>query len=110
MPNWLGRLSRLPKLVSCFSLFRVARNSPVSETRLITGLIERLRERLPPNWSVAVELEPPDKARPDARLLLTAPDLRTGNIAVEVISPNTAPYKRYVLEIMRRVRAALPDT
>lgn len=76
---------------------------------MLADLVERLRERLPPNWSVAVEPGPPDRARPDARLLLAAPDLRTGTVAVELISPNTAPYMRYVLEIMRRVRAALPD-
>ncbi len=56
-----------------------------------------------------VDQESAGRSRPDARVQLTEPGGIRSTIAIETISSRTAPYLRYVLEIMGRVRQEMPE-
>lgn len=92
-------------------MFHVTRNSAVLETSLVELVVSRLRERLPAAWTAVVVQQPPiRRTSPDACLEITAPDGTRAIVAVEAIGSRTAPYLRYVLETLRRVREELPNT
>lgn len=74
----------------------------------MADLVKRLRERLPSTWELSLD-PPPGRSRPDACLKITANNGKTATIAIETIGARTAPYARYVLEILRRVREEMPD-
>lgn len=88
----------------------MVRNSLISETTLADPVVSKLRERLPESWRVTVVESPPgERAQPDALLDITSPSGTRGSIAIKTIGARTAPYLRYVLEIMRRIRGEKPD-
>jgi hypothetical protein len=88
----------------------MTRNNDFTETGLLDLVLSRLRERLPTSWGLKAEIQPAARVRPDALLEIRDPSGATGTVAVEIIGPRTAPYLRYVLEIMQRARSEMPNS
>lgn len=69
--------------------------------RVLGALVDTLKEKLPSNWSVAVNSDPPipmgevrSLARPDAELVIRAPDGSRGTVVVEAkrrLDPKLVP-------------------
>lgn len=68
--------------VSESTLLRVTRDSTTSETKLLSGAIQLLRDRLPPTWQVEREPATHGPRRPDALLVLTTPGGKEIHLAV----------------------------
>jgi hypothetical protein len=84
-------------------MFRVVRNSLISETDLLSTLEDDLRSRLPSSWTVVFDRQPrTPRGRPDALIRLRSPDGTESVLVVEtksLVEPRGIPA---ILDQLRR--------
>lgn len=84
-------------------MFRVMRNSLISETALLSTLEDGLRSRLPSSWAVASERQPrTPRGRPDALIRLRSPE---GIESVLVVEAKRLVEPRGIPAILDQLRA-----